>query len=93
MALQHSFTAADGTVYPEAYSRVVHILTYKNEGRVFVNTYENQSIREQEPVDSSIQPVGQKEYVYTTEQMSGDQFPVAYLWLKAEPEFVDSIDC
>lgn len=92
MALKHSFEI-NGQTYPEAYSRVVHVTSFKNEALIFVNTYADQAMREQEPVDPSILPIFQKQYTADAAEMIGDQFPKAYEFLKAQAEFVGAIDC
>ncbi len=92
MALQHS-VEVNGTTYPMAYSRVVYVLSYKDEARIFVNTYADQGTRDQEAVDPSIQPIMQKEYVAPAADMVGDQFPKAYEFLKLQPDFEGAIDC
>lgn len=92
MALQHSFEI-NGEIYPEAYSRVVHVLSYKNEAHIFVNTYADQATREQESVDPSVQPIFQKAYTAEPAEMVGDQFPKAYEFLKAQSDFEGAIDC
>lgn len=62
MALQNS-VEVNGTTYPMAYSRVMHITTFKDEARIFVNTYADQGTRDQEQVDPSIMPIKQQEFV------------------------------
>lgn len=92
MALQHEIEV-NGTIYPEAYSRVVHVQTFKEDARIFVNTYENKDIRDQELADPSVQPIHQKEYTVALADMEGAQFPKAYEYLKLQPEFSGAIDC
>ena len=92
MALQNS-VEVNGTTYPMAYSRVMHITASKDEARIFVNTYADQGTRDQEQVDPSIMPIKQQEFVAPAADMVGEQFPKAYEYLKLQPEFEGAIDC
>jgi hypothetical protein len=87
MALIRPFTTADGTHYPEAYSRVVTVRVDKNLGYVFVCTYADEDSR---LLDAS--PIFAEEHSSLLAVFNGDVLVNAYSFLKTMPGFEDAVD-
>lgn len=75
------------TVYPEAYARIMYVRAMQQETYIFVNWYADAAARER-----GDEPVKAFEYTAPTAQLTGDVYPAAYAWLKAQPEFAGALD-
>lgn len=87
MALIHSFTAADGTVYPEAYTRVVTVRCDKTLGYVFVSTYANEDARLADDI-----PLWSEERHSLLAVFNGDILANAYAFIKTCPGYEGAVD-
>jgi len=87
MALVRSFTADDGTNYPEAYSRILVARCDKSNAYVYVLTYSSFDDRM-----AGDNPIWTEEHVTELAAVAHDVFPASYAFLKTLPEFAGAVD-
>jgi hypothetical protein len=88
MALQVNIESATlGYTFPEAYAKVLFIAVHGERTHITVAFYANIQAR----VDGR-NPVYQKTYDVTTDDLEGKIRAACYSYLKAQPEFASAID-
>jgi hypothetical protein len=88
MALQLNLTNSDvGYEFSEAYARILFARTFKDQTFIFVNFHADAAARW-----ANKNPVKQKEYIATTQDLTGDFFPSMYTWLKTQADFAGAVD-
>jgi hypothetical protein len=87
MALQMSYTAEDGTVYPECYVQISNIIAMPDQSMICTNYFANIAAH-----DAGSLPLCQPAYhPATTLFDTGPIFDVAYDYLLTLPEFAGAV--
>ena len=86
MSLQMSYTAADGTVYPECFVNLPYILCYPDTAEIMTSYFANH----QAFIDRE-NPIYATTYSTTTDSIDGDLFPHATAYLLTLPEFAGAV--
>lgn len=87
MALQMSFTAEDGTVYPECYVSLVTVVATLDEALVNVNYYADRASFENHAASLQL-----RSFQTDVDSLQGNVIPAAYAYLLTLPDFAGAIE-
>lgn len=87
MALQMSFTADDGKVYPNCYIPLVNVIVDPANAVVTVNYYADRAAFE-----AGDKPLQLWSYQTATAALVGNIIPAAYAYLLTLPEFAGAVE-
>lgn len=87
MALQMSFTADDGTVYPECYVSLVNVIATLDDALVTVNYYADRAAFE-----AGAAPLKLRSFQTDVDSLPGNIIPASYAYLLTLPDFAGAIE-
>lgn len=82
MALEMSFTADDGTVYPACYIPLLNVIADPADAVVTVNFYADKAA-----FDAGAAPLQLRSFQTATPDLVGNVIPAAYTYLLTLPDF------